>query len=175
MKAITSPLLEDVSIDGALGVLMNITCGPDLAIDEVSEAASTIAEAAHENANIYFGTVFDENAGDEMRITVIATGINADRSLRNEPKGKVTQLGATRRSASGAQPKSQLAQARGAVSGGVLADDDLNIPAYLRHGRAGSQELSGGNGASRHAPGEDDFVFDEEEFEIPSFIRRQAD
>ena len=76
MKAITSPLLEDVSIDGARGVLMNITCGPDLAIDEVSEAAGTIQDAAHDEAQIFFGTVFDDSVGDEMRITVIATGID---------------------------------------------------------------------------------------------------
>ncbi|MBS3779767.1 MAG: cell division protein FtsZ, partial [Desulfovermiculus sp.] len=62
-KAITSPLLEDVSIDGAQGVLMNITSGPDLTIDEVSEAASTISESAQEDAQIYFGTVFDNDAG----------------------------------------------------------------------------------------------------------------
>lgn len=76
MKAITSPLLEDVSIDGARGVLMNITCGPDLTIDEVSEAAGAIQEAAHDDARIFFGTVFDDTVGDEMRITVIATGID---------------------------------------------------------------------------------------------------
>ncbi|KAF4530314.1 hypothetical protein B566_EDAN018460, partial [Ephemera danica] len=76
MKAITSPLLEGVSIDGARHVLMNVTCGPDLTIDEVSEAASIVQEAAHDDVHVFFGTVCDDSAKDEMRITVIATGID---------------------------------------------------------------------------------------------------
>ena len=83
MKAITSPLLEGVSIDGARHVLMNVTCGPDLTIDEVSEAASIVQEAAHDDVNVFFGTVTDETIGDEMRITVIATGI--DNSMLEAP------------------------------------------------------------------------------------------
>ncbi len=75
MRAITSPLLEDVSMDGAHSVLYNITSGPDVTLDEVSEAAAIIQEAAHPDATIIFGAVFDENIGDEMSITVIATGI----------------------------------------------------------------------------------------------------
>ncbi|MGZ7332406.1 cell division protein FtsZ, partial [Streptococcus pyogenes] len=66
MKAITSPLLEDVSIDGAQGVLMNITSGWDLTVEEVHEAASAVYESARDDAQIYFGTVFDDHAGDEM-------------------------------------------------------------------------------------------------------------
>ncbi|MBT8492083.1 MAG: hypothetical protein KJO07_03400, partial [Deltaproteobacteria bacterium] len=77
--AISSPLLEDVSIDGATGVLINITGGPDLTLHEVNEASSLIEEAAHEEANIIFGSVIDANIGDEVRITVIATGF--DRAL----------------------------------------------------------------------------------------------
>jgi hypothetical protein len=67
MRAITSPLLEDVSIEGAKGVLMNITCSPDMTIEEVSEAANIISKEADDNAQIFFGTVFDPDAGDEMR------------------------------------------------------------------------------------------------------------
>jgi cell division protein FtsZ len=75
-QAISSPLLEDVSIDGATGILINITGGPDLTLFEVNEASSLIQEAAHEEANIIFGSVIDPNIKDEVRITVIATGFD---------------------------------------------------------------------------------------------------
>ncbi len=74
--AISSPLLEDVSIEGATGILINITGGPDLTLFEVNEASTLIQEAAHEDANIIFGSVIDANIGDEVRITVIATGFD---------------------------------------------------------------------------------------------------
>src|SRR4030065_1624674 len=73
-KAISSPLLEDISIHGARGVLINITGGPDLCLYEVNEAATMIQEDAHEDANIIFGAVIDERMKDEIRVTVIATG-----------------------------------------------------------------------------------------------------
>src|SRR4051812_43354484 len=73
-QAISSPLLEDVSINGATGILLNITGGPDLTLSEMNEACSLIAEAADPEANIIFGSVIDAHAGDEVRITVIATG-----------------------------------------------------------------------------------------------------
>ena len=75
-QAISSPLLEDVSIDGATGILINITGGPDLTLHEVNEASSLIQEAAHEEANIIFGSVIDANVKGEVRITVIATGFD---------------------------------------------------------------------------------------------------
>lgn len=74
--AISSPLLEDVNIEGATGILINITGGPDLTLHEVNEASSLIQEAAHEDANIIFGSVIDPNLTDEVRITVIATGFD---------------------------------------------------------------------------------------------------
>jgi cell division protein FtsZ len=80
--AISSPLLEDVSIDGATGILINITGGPDLTLHEVNEASSLIQQAAHEDANIIFGSVIDPNITDEVRITVIATGF--DRAVRRD-------------------------------------------------------------------------------------------
>jgi cell division protein FtsZ len=73
-KAIQSPLLEDMSIRGAKGVLINITGSADLALHEVNDASTLIQEEAHEDANIIFGAVIDESMGDEIRITVIATG-----------------------------------------------------------------------------------------------------
>jgi cell division protein FtsZ len=75
--AISSPLLEDVSINGATGILLNITGGPDLTLAEMNEACSLIAEAADPDANIIFGSVIDANAGDQVRITVIATGFQS--------------------------------------------------------------------------------------------------
>ena len=72
--AISSPLLEDVSIEGATGILINITGGLDMTLREINDAASLIEEAAHEEANIIFGNVIDESARDEIKITVIATG-----------------------------------------------------------------------------------------------------
>jgi len=163
-KAITSPLLEDVSIDGAQGVLMNITSGPDLTIDEVSEAASTISESAQEDAQIYFGTVFDNDASDELRITVIATGIEQPAEKKqSQPfgsKGKVADLEQAR---GGQQRQAPPAQ----------NDEDRQIPAYLRKGLGGNKEQKKGQHSSEQSS-EEEFVF-EDEFEIPSFIRKQAD
>ncbi len=107
-KAISSPLLEDVSISGAKGVLMNISSGLDLTIDEVQEASSLIQKEAHQDANIIWGTVLDQRAGDELRVTVIATGI-----------GEVD-----------VRPKPDLG-----VIQGSRRDDDLEIPTFLRHNR----------------------------------------
>lgn len=73
-QAISSPLLEESSIDGARGVLLNVTGGPDIALHEVHDAAAIIRESAHEEAHIIFGAVIDEKLEDELRVTVIATG-----------------------------------------------------------------------------------------------------
>jgi cell division protein FtsZ len=107
-KAISSPLLEDVSISGARGLLMNITSGPDLTIDEVQEASSLIQQEAHEDANIIWGTVLDESAADELRVTVIATGIGEAE----------------------ARPKPDLGIIKGA-----RRDDDLDMPTFLRRNK----------------------------------------
>ena len=77
-QAISSPLLEEASIQGARGVLINITGGPDLTLYEVNAASSIIRESADEDANIIFGAVIDENMRDEMKITVIATGFERE-------------------------------------------------------------------------------------------------
>ncbi len=81
-QAINSPLLEDASIEGATGILINLTYGPDMTLAEVTEANTLIQEAAHEDANIIFGSVIDANMEDQVRITVIATGF--DRKPREE-------------------------------------------------------------------------------------------
>ena len=77
--AICSPLLEDIDIEGATGILINITAGSDVGLMEVSEACSIVQEAAHEDANIIFGAVIDNTLGDELRVTVIATGFPVDK------------------------------------------------------------------------------------------------
>ena len=82
--AISSPLLEDASIDGARGILLNVTGGRDMALHEVDAAASIIREAAHEDAQIIFGAVTDERLGEDMRVTVIATGFH-QRSAATRP------------------------------------------------------------------------------------------
>ncbi len=83
-QAISSPLLEDVTIHGAQGILINITAGPDLKLHEVEEAASLIQEAAHEDCNIIFGAVIDPNMGDALRLTVIATGFDRHAPAEDE-------------------------------------------------------------------------------------------
>ncbi len=85
-RAISSPLLEDVSIKGARGLLINVTGGPDMSLYEVNEAASLIQEEAHEDANIIFGAVIDEKIADEIHVTVIATGFgDRDFTMRHAP------------------------------------------------------------------------------------------
>lgn len=74
--AISSPLLENISIDGATGIIINVTGGVNLSLYEVNEASTLITEAAHEDAEIIFGAVIDDTLGDEIRVTVIATGFN---------------------------------------------------------------------------------------------------
>lgn len=183
MKAVTSPLLEDVSIDGAQGVLMNITSGPDLTIDEVSEAASTIYESAHENAQIYFGTVFDSEAGDELRITVIATGIEEahKRQQDNRVVGKDMQFVPFQKKSKEKSGYTRSWKEKHANTSNQI-QEDRSTPAYIRKGMGSSQKgrdhsEKGQNSSAKGspAPGEEEFIFDEEEFEIPSFIRKQAD
>ncbi|MBB82525.1 MAG: cell division protein FtsZ [Deltaproteobacteria bacterium] len=85
--AISSPLLEDLSIEGARGVLINITGGSEMTLFEVNEASSLVHEAAHEDANIIVGAVIDDQLGeDELRVTVIATGLESEEARRTPPQ-----------------------------------------------------------------------------------------
>jgi len=77
-RAISSPLLEDISIHGAKGILLNITGGPDLTLNEINEASTLIQKEAYEEANIIFGAVIDKRMNGEIRVTVIATGLGAE-------------------------------------------------------------------------------------------------
>ncbi len=88
--AISSPLLDDISVDGATGVLINIVGGPDLKMREIQEAASLVQEQAHEDANIIFGASIDEALGENVKVTVIATGF--DTIERMAAMGEGTRL-----------------------------------------------------------------------------------
>ncbi|WP_053958560.1 cell division protein FtsZ [Sulfobacillus thermosulfidooxidans] len=109
--AISSPLLE-TSIDGARGVLLNITGGNDLALFEVNEAAEIVIQAADPEANIIFGAVIDETLKDEVRVTVIATGFSGDRIL--------------------SRPEQEIREREEVEIKPFANNDDLDIPAFLR-------------------------------------------
>ena len=90
--AIASPLLQDISIDGAKGVLVNISAKEDtLTMAEVTEATSKIYEEVHDDANIILGVIFDDSLGEELRVTVVATGIRVEEELEPLPD-KVTPM-----------------------------------------------------------------------------------
>ncbi|MGH7312051.1 MAG: cell division protein FtsZ [Candidatus Rokuibacteriota bacterium] len=134
-KAVASPLLDDSSIDGAKGVLINFTGGPDLSLHEVEEAARIVQEAANDEANIIFGAVIDQSLADEVRMTVIATGFPEKRETLT-PSGKVVDLPRASRAPSLATAGSWRRRAvelradgeDGADGGG----SDLDVPAFLR-------------------------------------------
>ena len=86
--AINSPLLDDISIDGAMGILLNFTAGPDVKLKEVHDAASLVQQAAHEDANIIFGLLTDPAMGDVVKVTAIATGFDVDRPEMQEVLSK---------------------------------------------------------------------------------------
>ncbi|TMB06254.1 MAG: cell division protein FtsZ [Deltaproteobacteria bacterium] len=155
-KAISSPLLEDVSIQGARGVLINITGGPDLTLHEVNEAATLIQEEADDDANIIFGAVIDESMGDEMRITVIATGF-----------GERIEKGMGRH---GSEPRGLQAGGRPVRRHGLVADDELDVPTWQR--RRKDAPVSEGRQAATPSPPAPD---EGDEFEIPTFLRRGAE
>ena len=108
-QAISSPLLEDVSIVGATGVLINITGGADLTLHEVHEASSLVHQAAHEDANIIFGSVIDPNLQGEIRITVIATGFDLAAARAREPRDRIIHPRRTPGVAAAATSDSQAA------------------------------------------------------------------
>src|SRR3954470_20679277 len=93
--AVASPLLDDISVDGATGVLINIVGGPDLKMREIQEAASLVQEQAHEDANIIFGASIDEQLGENVKVTVIATGFDQAERLVGFEHSARTQMPAT--------------------------------------------------------------------------------
>jgi cell division protein FtsZ len=129
--AVASPLLEDVSISGAEGVLVNITGGRDLTLHEVNEAASVVVTAAGEDANVIFGAVIDPNMDGEMMITVIATGFGHEGSRVRAEKGRAVETDEHRRPR---DPwKEEVgAGARDRWGHGGRNGDSLEVPAFLR-------------------------------------------
>jgi cell division protein FtsZ len=91
--AISSPLLDDVSVEGATGILLNFTAGPDVRLSEIEAAASLVQESAHEDANIIFGVVTDTTMGDMVKVTVIATGFDASMQAAQEATQRPQQRG----------------------------------------------------------------------------------
>ena len=143
--AISSQLL-DITIDGARGVLFNVTGGPDMTLFEVNQAAAIIRETAHPDVNMIFGAVIDPNMGDDIRITVIATGferngvprrvlerITSTRSVENRPvynfrPNESVVVGAELKA--GGEEKSSKPNTQPPVN-----IDDLDIPTFLRNRR----------------------------------------
>jgi cell division protein FtsZ len=116
--AVSSPLLE-ASIEGATGILLNITGGPDMGLFEVNEAAEVVTSAADQQANVIFGAVIDQGLRDEVRVTVIATGFGPERYRR-------------RRREREAAPASEEGRERPADEGFELPEDVLEVPSFLR-------------------------------------------
>jgi len=184
-RAISSPLLEDVSIKGARGLLINVTGGPDMSLYEVTEAASLIQEEAHEDANIIFGAVIDEKLADEIRITVIATGFgdlatryNPRYSSSGAPITTAIQAAATRPvdpatvqpaapTLPPPPPQQRMFGGRPVRRMGMIVDDGLDIPAFKRRG-AYLNSMS--DRAEPSELGEAD-----DKLDIPTFLRKHLE
>jgi cell division protein FtsZ len=155
-RAISSPLLEDATIDGARGVLINITGGPSMTLFEVAEASNLVHEAAHDEANIIFGTVIDEKMGDAIKVTVIATGFKESSRASREEQARAAsaaprrphaapRLDAPDPAAAGGRPDTPFLRGKGQArpisftpeEGGygpnfTTLKDDLDVPTFLR-------------------------------------------
>jgi cell division protein FtsZ len=165
-RAISSPLLEDLSIKGARGLLINITGGPDLSLYEVNEAASLIHEEAHEDANIIFGAVIDEEIADELRVTVIATGFG---DLDQRYSAKYSSSGAPQAQPPAPAPtqvQSRMFPNKPVRRLGLLVDDSLDIPTFKRR----AEEAGYGGPTKLAEAGEED-----DKLDIPTFLRKNAE
>jgi cell division protein FtsZ len=139
-RAISSPLLEDVDIHGARGILVNVTGNEDMTLAEYDEAVSIIHNMADEDANIICGMVYDKDASDEIRVTVVATGLNGIApQLSSVPNAsenlKVSRMPARPAAggAAGLNPKTQALQAPLFGSEQAYDEDELAVPAFLRY------------------------------------------
>jgi cell division protein FtsZ len=168
-SAIQNPLLDDVNLSGANGILVNITAGPDFTMAEFDEVGRTIENFASEDATVVIGTVLDPDMQDEVRVTVVATGLNRAVS-RQSVRGERADFGMepTRK------PHVQLIQGKRDGTTGMLIDDvadpfnpSQGIAANLR-GRSSASEAAS-------APAVADFGGDSSYLDIPAFLRRQAD
>jgi cell division protein FtsZ len=158
-RAISSPLLEGASVEGARGVIINVTGGPDLSLIEVSEASSIIQEAAHEDANIIFGAVIDAALEHRVKITVIATGFDRAGAMRSP-------------SAAASQTPVDLHDYTARLRG---SGQSIDVAAASRAAftRRPSLELP----TALAAGAEDQALRDEaaSAFDVPAFLRRQSE
>jgi len=156
-KAICSPLLEEGSVEGARGVLLNITGGPNMSLHEVEEAASIVQHAADPEANIIVGQVINPEMGDDLVVTVIATGFERE----DQPLAKpVVSERLAPRSGNGRSGQQVLT---GMHAGGDRPAKDLDRPTFLRR-----------MGDARE-PVDRVAVVADDEWDVPTFLRRQAD
>ncbi len=155
-RAISSPLLEDITITGARGILISVIGGPDLGIFEVNEACMLIQEEAHEDANIIFGAVIDEKMKEEMRITVIATGFGRGDSLEESVPEQA--------------PVS--AEREKVVVNFTRKEENRDIPAFLRTDKPNEIQERIARAARGRIPKN---MAGEDEYDIPTFLRKQAD
>ena len=187
-----------MSLESAKAVLYNITASMDISTDEIAEIGDIIADATPEDTNIIFGVVYDENIGDELRLTVIATGIDPSATVVQPVAEPVKSSSVTKFPGSQAaqaarpmeapqppayeQPRPRPVRQRGdwipqnsypqGGYGPYSAQDQFEKPTYLRTGATlGQQPMP----RRQHNPGHEDFTYSEEDFEIPTFIRTQAD
>ena len=172
-RAISSPLLDDISIQGARGVLINITGGSDLSLHEVNEAATLVQEEAHEDANIIFGAVIDETMGDKLRITVIATGFGESLEDQHPIDTFQPQARPDLRRGGVSPTPIQSAPATGgsrreAFEGGT--GRRVVRMGLIEDGADPVWHKDGGDGEAQNPQGSE-----EEEYDIPTFLRKQAD
>ena len=153
-RAISHPLLEDISISGAKGVLMNITSGSDLTMEEMTEASERIYNEVGEDAEIIWGAVIDDSLEEEMRVTVIATGIGDDKTSREAPHIEEQPLRGRIRDITPADMQNGI---------------DFDEPTFIRQQEAVGET----NGAFYR--GYKGIVIDNDDLEVPTFLRRKAD
>jgi cell division protein FtsZ len=161
--AINSPLLEDISMTGAKGVLINVTGSSNMTLSEINDAVSVIQNEAHEDANIIFGAVIDEEMGDAVNVTVIATGFGRGENCSNV-RGE--QYSTARTSpVQVEEPKVERPAARTIVP---PEPKESHIPAFIRRSQREKN--------SRHLAVVDEYALDsEEDLDIPTFLRKQAE
>jgi cell division protein FtsZ len=148
-KAISSPLLEDITIKGAKGILINITASSStLALLEVNEASTMVQQEAHEDANIIFGAVIDDSLGENIQVTVIATGFNRESAFSMDDYNTDYANGRLKKGVIDMSlSESRLAQAReqgkviklGTIISEFTDDGEYDIPTFVRMGNDGTQ------------------------------------
>ena len=150
-RAVSSPLLEDSSVHGARGVIINVTGGPDLSLVEVNEASCVIQEAAHEDANIIFGAVVDPQLAGKVKITVIATGFDRKAAARQAPGRRPYTGGPEQLLRTSESRRGRLAQCAGGRGHGTNGRDDGGESGGS--GRAGGSRECTSHGRSQPTSG----------------------